>query len=998
MLALNNIVKNYYVGNETVQALKGVSMYFRESEFVSILGQSGCGKTTLLNIIGGLDRYTTGDLVINGKSTKDFKDGDWDTYRNHSVGFVFQSYNLIPHQTVLANVELALTLSGVSKKERHQRAKDALEKVGLGNQIRKRPNQMSGGQMQRVAIARALVNDPDILLADEPTGALDSATSVQIMDLLREISKDKLIIMVTHNADLAKEYSSRIIQLKDGEVIDDSNPFNKDELVKLEEEKKKVKEVKVEKKDKTSMSFWTALSLSFNNLMTKKARTILTSFAGSIGIIGIALILALSQGFQNYIDRVQEDTLSAYPIAIEKTTADFSVMLGTMAEAVEGVEHPVDDKVYSNSALIAMMDTYSSSTVTTNNLKAFKSYVEMHRKDLEKYTSSITYSYGLDLQVYSPETIDGVTKVNPSFILSTLVDSMVGGGSLESMATMVGGQILNVFCEIMPGVDGSYVSPMIENQYEVICGEWPDQENEIVLIVNSKNEISDLTLYALGLKSQSEFLDFVNKWAKNESVEFELDSWTFDEIMQTEYSLVLPSDHYEPNGDGTWSYIGDDATKMRKVIQEKSQTLVISGIIRPSKNAAATGLNGSIGYTNALMLSYIERINNSDIVKAQIASPNKDILSGKSFPKFDDETKTAQMVSIMEYVDTLTSDEKAAFYTLWRQTPTKEYIDEQMKTMLDMLKTEEGLQAMRDEMVKMYVSIGASEEDAIKKVGEFTDEELVELAIPMMEETIIANYKKQADTYLNILPTSVKSALLDAKVTGLREDSDAEVAFAYEVYKNYRQNSDERIPSYSSNLKNFGYIDLDNPKSINFYPISFEDKDNINAFIEEYNNSVTIEDDKISYTDIMGTLLDGITIVINAISYILIGFVSISLIVSSIMIGIITYISVLERTKEIGVLRAIGASKRDISRVFNAETLIVGLISGLMGIGLSLLLCIPITAIVQYFTGMSALAMDLPLVASIILIIISMVLTLVAGLIPSRLAAKKDPVEALRSE
>ena len=993
MLALNNIVKNYYVGNETVQALKGVSMYFRENEFVSILGQSGCGKTTLLNIVGGLDRYTTGDLVINGKSTKEFSDGDWDTYRNHSIGFVFQSYNLIPHQTVLANVELALTLSGVSKKERRKRAKEALERVGLGDQIKKRPNQMSGGQMQRVAIARALVNDPDILLADEPTGALDSATSVQIMDILKEISKDKLIIMVTHNAELAEEYSSRIIRLKDGIVVDDTNPFTEEEIKKVEEEKENHVEAT---EQKTSMSFLTALSLSFNNLMTKKGRTILTSFAGSIGIIGIALILALSQGFQNYIDRVQEDTLSAYPITIEKETADMSGILGTMAESQE-IEHPIDDKVYSNSILVDLMDSYATTTVTTNNLRDFRSYVEMNRKDLEKFTSSITYSYGLDLQVYSPNTIDGITKVNPSFILDSLVDSMVGSGSLSGMATMVGGQILNVFCEIMPGVDGSYVSPMIENQYDVLCGNWPQNENEIVLIVDSNNEISDLTLYALGLKSQSEFIDFLNAWTKNESVEPELDSWTFDEIMGVEYSLVLPTDFYKPNEDGTWTYIGDNEAEMRKIIRDKSITLTISGIIRPSKNAAATGLNGSIGYTNQLMLSYIDKINNSDIVKKQIENPNKDIVSGMPFPTFNDESKNAKIITIMDYVDNLDEAAKAAMYTLWRQTPTESYITEQMESMLKMLETEDGLDAMREQMVQSYIALGISEEDARKKANEFTDEELIELAIPMMRETVIANYKKQADTYLQFMPSALKSSLLDARINDLRNQSEEEVSFAYEIYKNYRQNSGEYLPSFNRNLKKFGYVDLENPDKINFYPVSFEDKDNINAFIEEYNKGVA-DENKISYTDIMGTLLDGITIVINAISYILIGFVSISLIVSSIMIGIITYISVLERTKEIGVLRAIGASKKDISRVFNAETLIVGLVSGLMGIGISLLMCIPITAIIQYFTGMSALAMDLPIIASIILILISMGLTVFAGLIPSRLAAKKDPVEALRSE
>ena len=847
--------------------------------------------------------------------------------------------------------------------------------------------------MQRVAIARALVNDPDILLADEPTGALDSATSVQIMDILKEISKDKLIIMVTHNAELAEEYSSRIIRLKDGIVVDDTNPFTEEEIKKVEEEKENHVEAT---EQKTSMSFLTALSLSFNNLMTKKGRTILTSFAGSIGIIGIALILALSQGFQNYIDRVQEDTLSAYPITIEKETADMSGILGTMAESQE-IEHPIDDKVYSNSILVDLMDSYATTTVTTNNLRDFRSYVEMNRKDLEKFTSSITYSYGLDLQVYSPNTIDGITKVNPSFILDSLVDSMVGSGLLSGMATMVGGQILNVFCEIMPGVDGSYVSPMIENQYDVLCGNWPQNENEIVLIVDSNNEISDLTLYALGLKSQSEFIDFLNAWTKNESVEPELDSWTFDEIMGVEYSLVLPTDFYKPNEDGTWTYIGDNEAEMRKIIRDKSITLTISGIIRPSKNAAATGLNGSIGYTNQLMLSYIDKINNSDIVKKQIENPNKDIVSGMPFPTFNDESKNAKIITIMDYVDNLDEAAKAAMYTLWRQTPTESYITEQMESMLKMLETEDGLDAMREQMVQSYIALGISEEDARKKANEFTDEELIELAIPMLRETVIANYKKQADTYLQFMPSALKSSLLDARINDLRNQSEEEVSFAYEIYKNYRQNSGEYLPSFNRNLKKFGYVDLENPDKINFYPVSFEDKDNINAFIEEYNKGVA-DENKISYTDIMGTLLDGITIVINAISYILIGFVSISLIVSSIMIGIITYISVLERTKEIGVLRAIGASKKDISRVFNAETLIVGLVSGLMGIGISLLMCIPITAIIQYFTGMSALAMDLPIIASIILILISMGLTVFAGLIPSRLAAKKDPVEALRSE
>lgn len=878
MLQLKNIVKDYVSGDTTVQALKGIDITFRESEFVSILGQSGCGKTTLLNIIGGLDQYTSGDLIINGRSTTKYKDSDWDTYRNHTIGFVFQSYNLIPHQSVLSNVELALTLSGVSKAERRKRAVEVLEKVGLGDQIHKKPNQMSGGQMQRVAIARALVNNPDILLADEPTGALDSATSIQIMELLKEISKDRLIIMVTHNPELAEKYSSRIVRLLDGKVTDDTMPYEPTDSRVTENNKAK----RVKKKKGTSMSFLTALSLSANNLMTKKGRTLLTAFAGSIGIIGIALILALSSGFQSYIKKVEEDTLSSYPIAIEEEQVDYSSMMSAfMGQHVGEASEKEDGKIYSNNIISEMLNSMMSQ-VKVNNLADFKKFIEDRNNGFDELVSDIQYGYSTTLNIYKEDTSDGIVQVNPSTVLDTIGMGQLSGMSGSSMmnSSMMGGGSWDVWSELIGN------RTLLESQYDVIAGRWPDAYNEIVLIVDENNEISDYALYALGLKDQNEVADTMTRLAKGEEVVSYKTEYTYEDILDLRYRLIVNTDFYSYNEENdSYTDVRDDEDSYRAAIADGIQLQVV-GILRPDPDAVTGAVSGSVGYTSALMEYVINKINASDIVKKQAAAPETDVITGLPFTKDGEEVEMENTFDIT----TLTPEQQAYLASL-------------------------------------------------------SQEEL---------DTLMASYMQ---------PTTSSA-------------------------------------TYEGNMEAFGVADLEKPSSIMIYPVDFASKDMISDKISEYNDAVRAEGREeavINYTDYIGLMMSSISTIINAISYVLIAFVAISLVVSSIMIGIITYISVLERTKEIGILRSIGASKHDISMVFNAETLIVGFVSGAMGIIVTMLLIIPINAIIKNLSGISNVA-GLPWLAALVLVLISMALTFIAGLIPAKMAAKKDPVVALRSE
>lgn len=895
MLELNDIKKDYVSGSTTVSALKGINLRFRDCEFVSILGQSGCGKTTMLNIIGGLDKYTSGDLKINGVSTKNYKDRDWDFYRNNSIGFVFQSYNLIPHQTVLSNVELALTLSGVSKAERKKRAIEALEKVGLGEQIHKKPNQMSGGQMQRVAIARALVNNPDILLADEPTGALDTETSIQIMELLKEISKDRLIIMVTHNPELAKNYSTRIVKLLDGVITDDSDPYTLEDMeadirakeaAKVKTSEKKIK--KSGKKQKTSMSFFTALSLSFNNLMTKKTRTILTAFAGSIGIIGIAMILSISNGIQLYIDRVQRDTLSSYPITLQAEAIDISSMVSSMTGNSDSEEHEDKSKIYSNDIMGDMINTMVKE-VKSNNLSEFKKYIENGSSDIKSYVSDIQYSYDVPLNIYMKDTSNGVEQLNPG----TMFDSIYGEGATSASSSMSSGMGMGMFSNSSVWNQLLGNQQVLDEQYDVLAGHWPENFNEVVLVADKNNEVDDYTLYSLGLKDPEEVRTLFKKMMVGESYETKKDiSYTFDEILDTEFKLVMPTDMYKYNDvTGTWDDYSKDDKYMTNVVNNGTD-IKVCGIIRPNDDAVSTSLSSGIGYTAKLTEYIIEEVKNSEIAKAQLADTSVDVFTGVPFD--NDRNTEITMDDVNAYMATLSPEERAQ------------------------------MQAMTSGM--------------------------------------------SDDQILQLFSASLKARTTDATL--------------------------------DSNKSKLGITDLDTPSQIDIYATDFDSKEKVQNIIKDYNKLQQDdgkEENVINYTDYVGIMMSSVSTIINAISYVLIAFVAISLIVSSIMIGIITYISVLERTKEIGVLRSIGASKKDVSRIFNAETLIEGFISGALGIVVTLLLCIPANALIKHLTDISNVA-QLPVAGGVILIIISMFLTFIAGLIPAKLAAKKDPVVALRSE
>lgn len=847
MLKLEKITKIYEVAGNKQKALNKINIEFRKNEFVSILGQSGSGKTTMLNIIGGLDGYTEGDLVINGITTKEYTDRDWDTYRNHRVGFVFQSYNLIPHQTALQNVELALTLSGIGKDERRKRAIAVLKKVGLEKQINKKPNQMSGGQMQRIAIARALVNDPDILLADEPTGALDSETSIQIMNLLKDIAKDKLVIMVTHNPDLAYEYSTRIIKLLDGEIIDDSDPFDGKEEENLPDKKKS------KKTKKTSMNFKTAFSLSLNNLMTKKGRTILTAFAGSIGIIGIALILSLSNGIQKYITKTEEETLSSYPLVIQKESIDMSSMLKMLMGEQEETNYE-DDKIHSLNIMGDMFTTMTSE-VEHNDLESFKKYIESGETQIKEYVSDIQYAYNVTMNLYK-NTEDEIVQVNPTTVFESM--GMPSG--------MTGASNYNVFYELMNNAD------LNNQQYDLVDGRWPEKYNEIVIQVNKNNQISDYTLYSLGLLDQEDLKEQFQNMKEGKKVEFKESSYTTEELLDISFKLVLNTDYYKQEK-GIWINMSNNEKYMKKVLKNAEELKVV-GIIRPNEEAITNGSSyGLVGYRHDLIEHLINKIKEEEIVKEQIANPEKNVFTGKEFTtqnEFDLKTLSKEQLA---YIQSLSQEELALY---------------------------------------------------------------------------MQNYK------------------------------------------------DNVTSSYEENLEKLGVADLENPDQIALYPKDFDAKEKITEIINEYNKDKN-EEEQISYTDIVGIMMSSVSTIVNVISSVLIAFVAISLIVSSIMIAIITYISVIERTKEIGILRAIGASKKDISRVFNAETLIEGLTAGVLGIIVTLILNIPINIVIKKMVNISNIA-KLPLTGAIILILISVLLTVIAGFIPAKLASKKDPVEALRTE
>ena len=981
VLTLRNITKDYTAGDSAVHALRGVSIDFRESEFVAILGPSGCGKTTLLNIIGGLDQYTSGDLVINGRSTRDYGDKDWDTYRNHSIGFVFQSYNLIPHQSVLANVELALTISGISREERRERAVKVLERVGLGDQIYKKPNQMSGGQMQRVAIARALINDPDILLADEPTGALDSETSVQVMDLLKEVAQDRLVIMVTHNPDLAERYATRIVRLLDGEIIGDSDPYDGSKAAQRSNEGKK----------RPSMSFLTALSLSLNNLMTKKGRTILTAFAGSIGIIGIALILSLSNGIQTYIDQVQEDTLSTYPLTIESEAADLSSMIEAMTGAAGDGEEHERDAVYSNVILYDLMDNLMSMDTETNDLKSFKEFLDAGGGGINEFTSAIQYEYDPNFNIYTKDSDGNIVESDVVTLLNELMASMYGGDFSSYFDTM--GDFYSSFeswQEMLPGENGELINQTLLDQYDVIYGSWPQDYDEVVLIVNQNNEVSDLVLYTLGLRTEEELTSSLEAYMNGETVDAEVESWSYEELCGMTFKLVGWYDHYVyDSATGTYTDVSGTEAGL-DYLYENSDVgipLKISGIVRQNEDAVAGMMSGAIGYTSGLIDRVIEQAEGSDVISAQMADPDTDVILGLPFATGEEVEPSGDELraEVDEYIAGLDTAGQAELYTEISSTPSDDYLDAAVEQALSEL-TREDIEGM---MLDGYAEEMGVDADSLRDyVAQMDDETLMSYVEDMAREAVAQQYAEAAQQQLSALSQQQLAAAL--AINGL---SDWQYEYVYENLMPARCSES----TYEQNLQALGYIDIASPDSINLYASTFADKDEIARIIDEYNASAD-EEQQISYTDYVALLMSSVSTIINAISYVLIAFVAISLVVSSIMIGIITYISVLERTKEIGILRAIGASKRDVANVFNAETLIEGLASGALGIAVTLLLIIPINAIVQHLTGIASLRAILPTSGAVALILISMLLTYIAGLIPSRFAARRNPVEALRTE
>ena len=1092
MLELYNITKEYPTGNTTLTALRGISIAFRKSEFVAILGQSGCGKTTLLNIIGGLDKYTDGDLVINGISTKEYKDSNWDAYRNHSIGFVFQSYNLIPHQTVLANVELALTLSGVSKTERKERAIEALTKVGLSDQLYKKPNQMSGGQMQRVAIARALVNNPDILLADEPTGALDSETSIQIMDILKEIAKDKLVIMVTHNPELADTYANRIVNLLDGRIIGDSNPYD----VKKEIEQPKDKVVKEIKKNK-SMSLWTALALSFNNLLTKKGRTILTAIAGSIGIIGIALILSISTGVNNYIDTVQQETLSSFPIQIEKESTNISSLLSSLMgvnseETSDGIAKEDRTAVYGNPVMYKMMKAMLNAEVSTNNLEKFKVYLDQHKEELANYTTAIQYGYDIKLNIYATDPNGEYAKAD----FNDLMKGVFSGGSMSGgiSSIMESASGMNVWQELLTDPKSGEISSLISDQYDLIYGKWPKEKNEILLVLNENNEISDVTLYSLGLVDKQTMINatMAAMMGKEDSGwdEYEGKSWSYEDICNINLKLSLPTDYYQfDEAQNLWINISENQALLNSVIN-KGIDLKISGIVKPSEDATSAFLNGSLCYTSALTTYYIKSLLKSDIIIDQMENDDYNVLTGLPFIIEDDENLTAaeQIKAFKDYASGLTDNEKLKLYQKILAAPKESEVQKTIDSLMAQYENKTAEEIINDITSQYAQELGYSEELIRDMLSGYSKDELIAIIMETVKQMIVQQYEEKAKAEIEriygtpssselqmmkmmitsemykMIPSSLpaeqqammkklinvefvasiwgektgmtttaaKSVLnsmtdeefnkifnqaLDSKAeevysqySGMTSNSDktAKVAKAFDEYlttltdKDFVYLYENHMPDKMSDktkeeiLEFLGLKLEEDPDYIYIYPIDFENKEIIANMIKDYNATVA-EEDKIEYTDMVAILMSSVSDIITAISVVLICFVSISLVVSSIMIGIITYISVLERTKEIGILRAVGASKKDISRVFNAETMIIGLLAGVVGIVVTVLLCFPVSWIARSATNIQNLTAVLPWYGYL-LILLSVGLTLIAGLLPSRMAAKKDPVVALRTE
>lgn len=1006
MLELKQIVKDYPAGDGQVHALRGIDLQFRKSEFVSILGPSGCGKTTMLNILGGLDQYTSGDLVINGRSTKDFKDRDWDAYRNHSVGFVFQSYNLIPHQTVLQNVELALTLSGVSKQERRSRAKKALESVGLGDQLKKKPSEMSGGQMQRVAIARALVNDPDIILADEPTGALDTETSVQVMEILKEVAKNRLVVMVTHNPDLANQYSTRIIRMLDGVIIDDSMPMTDQEREMMPSAPKVQKKLK-----KPSMSFGTAFMLSLKNLFTKKGRTALTSFAGSIGIIGIALILAVSQGMTAYINTVQEEALSSYPLSINGTTVDLSQLMSTfMGLNSEKREHELDG-VYQKPALADMVNALNSLDVMENDLKSFKAYLEQQMADensrLYGAVSGVQYSYSLPLMVYTKNPNGDIIASDTQELLGNMIaeymgadfSALMGGGSASTGSATSGlmsamnssGSSMGLWQEMLSGKDGALVSDVLQKQYDVVYGSWPNDYNEIVLVLDENNELDDLTLYALGLLSQEDIDKIMDAAINGGTLDTDEKKWSYEDVCKMEYRVIINSDCYElDKATGLYKDLRETEAGIRYLYEsDRTVTLKVTGIIRPNENATASMISGSIGYTKALTEYFITHSQNSDAIKAQLANTSIDVITGLPFKENTGNLTPAEKTEALKaYIGKMNQSQKAELYIKIKSIPSEDALNFGINQALAAMGITD-VSGMREKLVEVLAEQMGMEGGKLESyVANMKDADVEQIFRQIIGEQFKKSYAQQVKQEMAALSTE---QLAGALTLALETYTDEQCAAYYDEVMEFSE------VSLEDNLLELGYVDMANPSAVNIFASSFANKDVIEDVIAEYNADKE-ELEKIKYTDYIGIMLSSITTIINAITYVLIAFVAISLVVSSIMIGVITLISVQERTKEIGILRAIGASKKNVSSMFTAETVIIGFASGLLGVLVTYLLCIPINAIINSLTGIPNLDAILPVSAAIILVGISVVLTLIAGMIPSRSAAKKDPVVALRSE
>lgn len=1016
MLELKNITKVYPAAGEDVEALKGISLCFEDSGFVSILGPSGCGKTTLLNIIGGLDHYTSGDLVINGISTTKYKDRDWDAYRNHSIGFVFQSYNLIPHQTVLQNVELALTLAGVSKKERRERAKQALTIVGLEDQIRKRPAEMSGGQMQRVAIARAIVNHPDIILADEPTGALDTETSVQVMDILEELSKDHLVIMVTHNPDLANRYSTRIIRMLDGRILNDEVQDKEleeavSESVVPEEEmaptdkrsdgKNRRESRKRTRKEKMpSMSLFTAFGLSLKNLFSKKGRTILTSFAGSIGIIGIALIYAVSQGTTDYINFVQESTLSSYPITIESEELDMGSMIETFMGKAASIEEHDNDAVYQKAMTYELMNSLNTMETTENDLESFRTYIQNAQADeenpLHDALTAVQYAYDINVNTYTKNP-DGeiricdmqqlmidIMKEYADVDMSSMLElrSQTVFGDLSSMMTPNS----SLWNEILPGLNGESVNDVIKKQYDVIYGRWPEEYNEVILYVDEKNEVNDLALYAMGLISDDEIDKMMDATLNGKEMEYDVDRWSYEEICNKDFRVILDCDRYVFDAQtGTYTDLTDTDTGL-KFLYDDAMNLKVVGIVRPNEDAIVSGVSGGIGYTYKLTEDIIEKAKKSEVVKAQLDSRDVDVLTGLNF-KPEEELSDKEKSEVFEdAIQAMKESKKAETYVKIAGIPSDEMIEQSVNQTFEMYPDRA---SMEQSIVSTYAAEMGMDEQTVKDyLAGMSDDELNDMVRQSIEKQVTEQYEAQVAEQMAQFSETELSAMMDDALETYTEKQKA----AY-----YDDILEFSASSYEDNLISLGLVDIASPSAMSLYAVSFADKDVIEDAIRIYNDGVD-DLEEISYTDYVGLIMSSITSIINAITYVLIAFVAVSLIVSSIMIGVITLISVQERTKEIGILRSLGASKKNVSSLFNVETVMIGFASGLIGVGVTYLLTIPVNLILHKLTGIGNLSASLPFTVAVALILISMLLTMFAGIIPSRSASKMDPVVALRTE